>query len=358
LTCRKLGVRLANKYESLAGRRDLFKKTIPLLIVALIFSLLIGCNGTVKTETSIDLVPQRADMVGKLYIGQILGDSELIELYNSLPKDSDTPQTFENAIDMVIEEAGFNLRDFEEIVIFGQTSSGSGDTDYFGAIVEGSFNEGDLIAAIEEAAEVDLNPFDYKGYEVYTDQEQQAAIVFLDAETFVIGTVELVMDVIDVKEGDEAALGGEVLDRYHELGGVLIGAAASIAPELTESALGTASDYLPMQLDLSAIADIETATLTLDKENQSLALDMEICFSDTRSAKAVKALISLAKAMTDVYEIPDEIPGGIPIPEIGKELIPELLDRLDTEVVDSCLTISLHMTLSEIEDLMAEQEAV
>jgi hypothetical protein len=108
---------------------------------------------------------------------------------------------------------------------------------------------------------------------------------------------------------------------------------------------------------LSALADIETAALTLDKEEQSIAFDLALCFSDAKSATAVKALITLATAMIDMFEIPQEGPGEIPIPQEGQELLPELLDKLDVEVVDSCLTISLHMTLSEIEDLLAEQEA-
>jgi hypothetical protein len=340
-----------------ARRRNLFKKTIPLIIVALLVSLLVGCNGTTETMTSIELVPQSADIVGKINMSQILGDKDLTGLYDSLPKDSDTPQTFDDAVDMVIEEAGIDLRDFEEALIFGDTSSGTEDTNYFGAIVEGTFTKGDLIAAIEEAMDIELDPFDYKGYEIYTDQDQQGAIVFLNDETSVIGTVELVKDVIDVKKGDEPVLSGEVLDRYNELGDVLMKVSASIASELMEGALEDAQDFIPIPIDLSALADIETAALTLDKEEQSIAFDLELYFSDAKSAKAVKALITLATAMIDMFEIPQEGPGGIPIPQEGQELLPELLDKLDVEVVDSCLTISLHMTLSEIEDLLAEQEA-
>ncbi|MGB2884285.1 MAG: hypothetical protein WBC47_01710, partial [Dehalococcoidia bacterium] len=149
----------------------MLKKTIPLIIVALLVSLLVGCNGTAETITPIELVPQSADIVGKINMSQILEDKDLTGLYDSLPKDSDTPQTFDDAVDMVIEEAGIDLRDFEEALIFGDTSSGTEDTNYFGAIVEGTFTKGDLVAAIEEAVDIELNPFDYKGYGIYTDQD-------------------------------------------------------------------------------------------------------------------------------------------------------------------------------------------
>jgi hypothetical protein len=334
----------------------LLKKTIPLLIVVTLVLLLVGCNGTAGTITPIELVPQSADMVGKIKIGQILGDTDLAGLYASLPKDSDTPQTFDEVIDMVITEAGIDLTDFEEALIFGDTSSRTGNTSYFGAIVEGTCSKDDLTTAIEEAVDTELNSFDYKGYDIYTDQEQQLAIVFLNDKTFVIGTVELVTDVIDVKEGDKPSLSSEVLYRYNELGEVMLRVAASIAPELTEGALEDTQDFIPIPIDLSALADIETAEFTLDKEEQSIAFDLALCFSDAKSAKAVKALITLATAMIDMFEIPQEGPGGISIPQEGQELLPELLDQLDVEVVDSCLTIGLHMTLSEIEDLFAEQE--
>ena len=114
----------------------MLKKTIPLLIVVIFVLLLVGCNGTAETTTPIELVPQSADMVGKINIGQILGDNDLAGLYESMPKDSDTPQTFDEAIDMVITEAGIDLTDFDEALIFGDTSSHTGNTSYFGAIVE------------------------------------------------------------------------------------------------------------------------------------------------------------------------------------------------------------------------------
>jgi len=333
----------------------LFKKTIPLLIVVILVLLPVGCNGTAETITPIELVPQSADIVGRINIGQILGDNDLAGLYESMPKDSDTPQTFDEAIDMVITEAGIDLTDLKEALIFGDTSSRTENTGYFGAIVEGTRSQGDLTTAIEEAADTELNSLDYKGYDIYTDQEQQLAIVFLDDETFVIGTLEPVKDVIDVKEGDEPSLSGDVLDRYNELSDVMIKVAASIAPELTEGALEGAQDFIPIPIDLSALADIETAEFTLDKEEQSIAFDLALCFSNAKSAKAVKALVTLATAMIDMFEIPQEGPGGIAIPQESQELLPELLDKLDVEVVDSCLTIGLQMTLSEIEDLLAEQ---
>ncbi len=333
----------------------MLKKTIPLLVAGLALLVLVGCGANGAKATPLELVPRKADMVGHITLSQILKDGDLIGLYDKLPKDSGEPQTFDDVIAAVIDETGIDLRNINEVFIFGETSSVTGDGDYTGAIAKGGFEKDVFIAAIAEAREAELTPSDYKGYEVYTDLDMSGAIAFLSEDTFVVGSVELVEDVIDVAVGDEPALSGDVLDGYSNLGNVLVKIAASVPSDITEDAVDEASDSISIPLDLSALADLETAELTLAREEGAIALDLKLCFTNEESAKAAKGLISLAKATIGRFDIPEEGPRGRPIPEEGQELLPEVLDKLETEVIDSCLTINLKMTLDEIEELMAER---
>ena len=335
----------------------MIKKAIPVLIAALLVLTLVGCGGTdtVDKVVAIELVPQRADTVGHMALGQILGDRELTDLYDRLPKDPDEPQTFEEAINTIIGETGIDPRDFDEVFFFADTSAGTGDSSYFGVILKGSFDEDTIIDTIEKQTEVELISLDYKGYDLYIDEDEMSALVFFDDDTLIVGASEAVEDVIDVKAGDEAAFSGDVLSRYNRIGNVLIKLAASIAPEMTEGVLDQAGESMPIELDLSSIADAETATMTLTRDGQSLDLDIELCFASRNSANAFKGLITLATAMIGMFEFPEEGPRGIPIPEQSQDVLPKILNELDTEVTDSCLNISLNLTFDEIEGLASEE---
>jgi hypothetical protein len=55
-------------------------------------------------------------------------------------------------------------------------------------------------------------------------------------------------------------------------------------------------------------------------------------------------------------EILAEIPGGTDVSEEGLASLTELLNKLDVEISDSCLLISVMMTTDEIEQLYTEFE--
>ncbi|MCJ7523339.1 MAG: hypothetical protein MUP21_14135 [Dehalococcoidia bacterium] len=333
----------------------MLKKTVPIIIVILVISLLIGCGGTVSESENSALLPQKADTVGLLELGRILTDRDIIDLYDKLPKEAGDPETFDEAMDQATEESGIDPRSFKDILFFADTSAGTGDSSYFGAIVTGTFDKDGIISAIEGAGEISLNTTEYKGYDIYGDIEQTSALAFLNDNTLVVGSLEAVMDVIDVEVGDEPALSGEVADTYASFGNILIKMASNISSDMVEDAVNQITELLPVPIDLSSLVNIDTAELTVDKENQSLNLDLVLCFTDNASAKGVKGLVTLAKAMINMFEVPEQGPGGFPIPEGSQTVLSGLLSKLEVEVIDECLTISLNMTFDEIEDLLSEQ---
>jgi hypothetical protein len=177
------------------------------------------------------------------------------------------------------------------------------------------------------------------------------AIAFIDKETFVIGSVESIKDVIDIKAGDASALTGEVADKYNILSNVLARLAAYIDPEITENAVGEISESLPIALDLSAFTAIELAGLTVDRDEQSITLDLELCFTDAGSAKDFQGLISIAKALVNAPEILYEFLGESPSFESGLGLLTGLFANLEVSTADSCVTVDITMTFDEIEEL-------
>jgi len=104
---------------------------------------------------------------------------------------------------------------------------------------------------------------------------------------------------------------------------------------------------LPIDLPLDALADIETAGVSLAKNWQSIVLTIRMCFSSIESAEDVETLISLVIMMAGAQ------------PDVPEEAL-ELLEAVDVSIDGSCLDISFEMTMSQIVDLIesaAEEES-
>jgi len=320
----------------------MLKKAVLLLIVILVVSMIIGCS-TGEATNPIELVPLKANIVGQINLSRILQDKDLTGIYDRLPKDPSKPQTVAVALDMVEQKTSIDLRGFDEGVFFADASKGKDVGTYSGIIVKGTFKRSDLVAAIEEAVGEELSTIEYKGYEIYTGVYQESALAFLGDSVFVIGAMDPVKDVIDVKKGDGVALRGVVLDTYNKLGVALIKVALAVPSKLVEETLEGSAGQLPG--DLSAFSNIETVGLTLTKIDKSLALDLKLCAADSDSAqdvkKAVDGLVNFAKFMASMSEKQE-----------GSEALVSLLNNLLVTKSDSCVDINLKTALSKIEDLL------
>jgi len=134
-----------------------------------------------------------------------------------------------------------------------------------------------------------------------------------------------------------------LLNTYNGLGDALMKVAMIVPPGAIEEGLqefaGELLGELPIELPLDALANMDTVGMTLDTEEQSISLNLGLCFTDSNSAEDMEVLVSLALMMAGL------------MPDIPEEAL-ELLENLDISVSDSCLDISLEMTMSEVESLI------
>ncbi|MBT4511447.1 MAG: hypothetical protein HOC20_04460 [Chloroflexi bacterium] len=324
------------------------KKAIPVIILVLLTSFLLACSSDSDEDTPsakesssnpIGLVPQKANLLGYLNAAQLLDDEDIINMYNESDKEPGDPETIEDALDMIGAEG------FGAVVLFADLSDMSdldsipdipddgsipdlGELDgYMGIIVEGSFDKDKLIAGIEAETEEEITTSTHNNHTIYADSEG-SAIAFLSDDMFVMGTIDPVKDVIDVKEGDESSVNGEVLDIYDDLGTALFKLAMLIpeglAEEFAEEDMG--ADGI-MSMDMSEFEDIETVALTVDKQDDSVAIEAQICFASQDSAQALKEII------TDLAML------------FG-------LEDLELSVNGSCVLIGIEITSAMIEDTM------
>jgi len=324
----------------------MMKKVILLLLMVLLLvvSPLIGCSNSSGGVTNpIGLVPKKANVVGQVDLSKILQDKDLTGIYDKVPKDPSYPQTFEDALAKLKEEYNIDLKSFQEGVFFGDISGSTEQGNYSGVIVKGAFNKSDLITAIQSAAGMELSTIKYKDYEIYTDESEETAIAFLSDNMFVMGAMQPVKDVIDVKKGDGSALSGTLLDTYNKLGDALIKVAVAVPPGVAEGQLGqSASQYLG---DLSAFEKVESAGMTLSKNNESVALDVKLCCADSDSAQSIEqsidGLITLVKFLMAMSEDQQQ-----------NQALDTLLNKVEVGRSDSCVNITVNATLAEIEGLI------
>ncbi len=322
------------------------KKVIILLLMVLlpVVSTLVGCsNSSGGVTTPIGLVPTKANLVGQVDLSKILQDKDLTGIYDKVPKNISYPQTFDDALTQLKDQYNIDLKSFQEGVFFGDISGSTEQGNYSGVIVKGAFNKSDLITAIQSAAGMELSTIKYKDYEIYTDESGGAAIAFLGDNMFVMGAMQPVKDVIDVKKGDGSALSGTVLDTYNKLGDALIKVAVAVPPGVAEGQLGeSASQILG---DLSAFDKVKSVGMTLSKNNESVALDVKLCCADSDSAQSIEqsidGLITLVKFLMAMSEDQQQ-----------NQALDTLLNKVEVVRSDSCVNITITATLAEIEGLI------
>jgi len=310
------------------------RKLFPwLLVLVLMLAIVVGC-GT-PGLTAIELVPQDANLIANIQLSKIINDQDLRDAYDEAEKEAGQPQTVEEVLDELVEETGIDLRDFYQAVIFADITTLE-QADYLGIIVEGTFNETQFIDNIEQEAGEELTTSDYKGYKLYTDEGEEFGITFLSDRMLLIGTMEAVKDVIDVSKGDREQVSGIILDTYNRLGDVLI----KFAFELPEEAREALTEELvpgEIPISLDPFADIDIVGFALNKEAETITIQIKPHFLSTDSAEdardTLSDTISLFKSMLQVPEIK------------------ELLGKIEVTVTDSWMTIAFEITLSEIEQL-------
>jgi hypothetical protein len=304
------------------------------IIPALILTGITGCSES--TPDVMDLVPDNASIIGSIQVKEIINDKDLINAYDDTEKAPDQPETFDDAMDQVLEEIGLDLRDCTKITMFADMTLFT-EEQYLAFIVEGNFNEKDVINNLEDISETELVTRDYKGYTLYFDDEDDFGIVFPSSKMFILGTTEAIEDAIDTSKGDREKISGTTLDTYNQLGDSLLRFVFEY-PEAARRALNEEQAQGDFPLSTESFSDIDIIGMSIDKEGEIVNIRLNPHFSSADSAKDVEntlnGFIMLFKGMG------------------GDAELSKLLDKISIVVSGSWVKISMDITTSEIGDLM------
>ena len=318
------------------GSKKLFSWLLGLVLV---LATVVGCQSSGPESepelTAIQLVPEGANLVANIQVSQIINDREFRGAYDRIEKEPGQPQTAEEALDQVVEEIGLDLRDFSQAVIFADVATLE-QADYLGFIIEGTFNEQQLIDSLEKGAGEEFTTSSYQGYELHIDKAGEFGVAFLSDRMLLLGTPQAVKDAIDVSEGVRSRVDGIILDTYNQLGDALIKFAVEL-PEEARQAL--TEEPLPGEfpISLESFADIDILGFALNKEADTVTIQIKPHFLSADSAKNAGDMLSGALIL---------FRGTLEDPEIK-----ELLAKIAVTVTDSWVTIAFEMTLSEMEQL-------
>jgi hypothetical protein len=306
-----------------------------LVVLALVLPLAAGCTSPEVTLTAIELVPRDANLIANVQISKIINDQDFRNAYDEAEKEPGQPQTAEEALDELVEETGIDLRDFSQAVIFADTTT-LDQAGYVGVIIEGTFDEEQFIANIEEIMGEEFATSKYNGYRLYIVEEEDFRLTFLSDKMLLMGTTQAVKDAIDVSKGDQSQVSGTIFDTYNQLGDPLIKFAFELPGEALEALTEEpAAGEIPISLE--AFADIDVVGFALDKEADTITIQINPHFLSADSAQDAKDTLSDAISLfKDLLEVPE---------------LEELMDKIEVSVTDSWVTIALEITISEIERL-------
>lgn len=300
--------------------------------------LLIGvasaaCGGNSGGDASENLVPQRANIVGNIDLDRFLDeiDFDLERIIQSLPSDS---LVGTEGIDKLFgidptSPAGF-FGDVRRLGIFGEADA-AGESEYFGLVLYGNFDETAFITKLESISGTDLVQETYKGSNVYSppDETEEFRLSVLDSGTVAVGTGGALNDIIDLWVGDADPASGPLTDALNDLGDGIFAFAAeapqdAFADALNGEDLGSfpGLDDLPISLDF--ISALEFVGLGGDVNNDTLDFTINMDFTNQEAAESLEGIVSGIASLAAGFS-PDQrtkdLLAGLVVAQDGSRLI-------------------------------------
>ena len=191
-----------------------------LLLIGIVSMVAAACGGEQETSPE-KLIPDGANLIAHVNLTGLLASNGLLSLVSTVNADQENPKGIDDFLEEALRETGVDLRQFSQAALFIDTSR-SGE--FSGLIAKGNFDELALITSIRSASDDRLVSDSYKDILIYSPEDISGApsISVLEEGILVVGTVEAIQAVIDVRRGDRDRVSGELVDEFNGLGGGLL----------------------------------------------------------------------------------------------------------------------------------------
>ena len=303
-----------------------------------------GDSGGGSSESG-GLFPQRANVVGSVASADALEaiDLDLDQFLGMLSSNlQEEGEGFDKLFNIEQFRPGGLFGDISRVDIFGEITD-SDDVDYFGLLLNGSFDEPALIAALESISDEKLVQRQHKGSNVYSpaDDPDEFDLSVLNDSTFVIGSGGAVNEVIDIESGDADAASGPIIDTFHDLDGGLFALAIKVPQDLADGAeLGSLLELGDLPISMDFISALEIVGVGGVLEDGSLGLAVTMDFTTEDAAESLEVFINGIVALAGGFLADSGTVG--------------LLDGLKVDRDRSRLVIEIEIPLSDIPDIFAD----
>ena len=303
-----------------------------------------GDSGGGSSESG-GLFPQRANVVGSVASADALEaiDLDLDQFLGMLSSNlQEEGEGFDKLFNIEQFRPGGLFGDISRVDIFGEITD-SDDVDYFGLLLNGSFDEPALIAALESISDEKLVQRQHKGSNVYSpaDDPDEFDLSVLNDSTFVIGSGGAVNEVIDIESGDSDAASGPIIDTFHDLDGGLFALAIKVPQDLADGAeLASLLELGDLPISMDFISALEIVGVGGVLEDGSLGLTVTMDFTTEDAAESLEVFINGIVALAGGFLADSGTVG--------------LLDGLKVDRDRSRLVIEIEIPLSDIPDIFAD----
>ena len=303
-----------------------------------------GDSGGGSSESG-GLFPQRANVVGSVASADALEaiDLDLDQFLGMLSSNlQEEGEGFDKLFNIEQFRPGGLFGDISRVDIFGEITD-SDDVDYFGLLLNGSFDEPALIAALESISDEKLVQRQHKGSNVYSpaDDPDEFDLSVLNDSTFVIGSGGAVNEVIDIESGDADAASGPIIDTFHDLDGGLFALAIKVPQDLADGAeLGSLLELGDLPISMDFISALEIVGVGGVLEDGSLGLTVTMDFTTEDAAESLEVFINGIVALAGGFLADSGTVG--------------LLDGLKVDRDRSRLVIEIEIPLSDIPDIFGD----
>lgn len=327
------------------------KKVTGIILSALLVAVLLltACKNYPVPSPLYSAVPEEADLLVGIQVAEILEDDDFRDIYEELAANNpDMPPTVDEALDSIKQETQIDLTDFQEAIIFADTSAAAGlmasaagqDSLYYGAIFKGSLARTRSLLAVGGNLAEEFRNYEHNGVSVYRytgEEDTTISLAFINNEVLIAGSTAAVEDAIDVVRGEKQAISGTIYDFYEGLGENLV-KIAYLVPDGQTGLIPQTTDVEGYEIDLSSLREINSIGLTVYKADSSITTRLHTQHSSPDAARDTEELVNNLIYLSEQETLEPEIE--------------ELLDRLEVSVSDSVLILEIIETVAELEDYL------
>jgi len=303
----------------------------------------------VPVKAPYELVPENADLLAYIQLDKVLNDPDFQDLYQhvyqAIPEQqrpSELPRTLENASEMFKVQTGLDLNDFSEIWAFVDVDYLLEGGYYWGLIVKGDFLKYKLLLMAGKLTNIGgISVTQYKGYEIYTRQQEDVGITFLETNTVIIGPIHVIEDVIDVEKGEGSPVSGQLYDTFTYLPAGSLYKCALRLSDTTKNKIEEMLATTGIPIDLTPITEIDTLGATVGKEEKIIQGQLRTSFDTEDAAQnfanILENLALTAKGIARMTDMPE---------------LEAVLDKVNVNQSNQQVIIESQVSINEVEALI------